>query len=361
MTFTVEPAELTPLASTLDQCSDDAEAIRRYLRKWSDFRTMSDLLKVVSDPHDQVRSAAATMLGRLEALLKESSAAVTKTVASYRATDYSEAARFDATLPSSTRPDPADNDIYRPRRPKASDLNSCVGNPVDPTDHLKAPPKPHGFVGALDTVENLISPSFWIDAILRDLIGKEPFGETTRFFVGDWEGYARCAEAFERVNKALNAIAVNVAFRNERVGHTWTGNAADTANAYFHRLADAIANQRWVFQKLHREYLKAADAAWFAADQVSTVVNGLADELAFVGIAALTGTLVSGGTGALIGAGLAAERVLDMIKRWEKATKEMNKVLTTWKRFAGVVVLLSTEIESFKNSLPDNAYTAQVQ
>jgi hypothetical protein len=360
VSFAVQPIELIPMVNTLENARENVDAIRRYLGKWSDFRTSEDLLRKIGDPHDAVVREAMAMLGRLDSLLEESATAVKQTADAYRDTDHNGAARFDATLPAAARPDPADNGIYRPRRFSAADLSQCTGDPVDPADHLKAPDKPMEPARDLDMFKDMLSPTAWIDPILRPLTGWTPVANATRHFAGDWEGYARCAEAFERVNKALNAIAVNIAFRTERVGHTWQGNAADAANAYFHGLAKAIAGQRWMFQSLRKGYRKTAEQVWLNADLVKDIISSLLDDLAISGAAIVLASVVSGGAATALGAGLAAHRVHAIEKKWSLVNGYVTAAESTMEGFASVLIGLGNESAWLKYPLPARGYTAPV-
>jgi hypothetical protein len=69
-------------------------------------------------------------------------------------------------------------------------------------------------------------------------------------------------------------------------------------------------------------YLTMADGVWAVCEALGGIVKGLIDSAIIAGIAAAGGTLTAAtGVGALVGYGLAAVEVANIIRLWSDATK----------------------------------------
>ncbi len=96
---------------------------------------------------------------------------------------------------------------------------------------------------------NFISPAYYINAALKNLIGLDAFGWASQQVAGDWEAVKKAAGA------AGNLADFNSAFHDTMTAdwtnllqESWRGNAAGQARDYFNSLAGAV---EWQVSSLH--------------------------------------------------------------------------------------------------------------
>jgi DNA-binding winged helix-turn-helix (wHTH) protein len=115
---------------------------------------------------------------------------------------------------------------------------------VEPTSYLKPPTTAEPSKGpvseVISGVSDLLSPSSWAAEAMKAAFDFDPFEEAAKWFAGDWEGYAKCADAWANVGKLASGIAENLDAGNGTLDATRNGHAADSAFVYFEQLADKI-------------------------------------------------------------------------------------------------------------------------
>lgn len=164
----------------------------------------------------------------------------------YQNHDQQSAARLDGAHPASPRPTIESPDSYRPPHLEGRAGPFATGpgtDVVDPLVFLKPPGKPHEFtdpVKLFNVVSDLISPSWWLNEIINDTIGANPLKTVTDWFVGDWEGFTRCAMVWDDLSKAVGAIGENVKSGLTWLAADWYGNSADGAVHYFDYARQAL-------------------------------------------------------------------------------------------------------------------------
>jgi hypothetical protein len=206
----------------------------------------------------------------------------------------------------------------------------------DPTALLAAPGEPddsvsNGFANPLDLF-NYVSPSAWINAAIESLTGVDVFGWMTDWLSGDWAAIWKFGDALNNLADCLQQLGINIQHGVLDLDPAWDGNAGDAAYQYFSTLAAAVSGQQLALHEIGENYHKAALGAWQLSNQLGNILQALADKAIIAGIAAAAGTVTAEtGVGALLGYGVAALVVVDMLRLINKASTIINT--------AGTVIL----------------------
>ncbi|MFF4525574.1 hypothetical protein [Streptomyces bluensis] len=227
---------------------------------------------------------------------------------------------------------------------------------VEPTSYLKAPqtkePEKGAVSDVIGAVSDLLSPSAWAAEALKAAFDFDPFEEVAKWFAGDWEGYAKCADAWANVGKLTAGIAKNLDSGNGTLDRTWNGNAADSAFVYFEQLADKIEGLQDDFDQLKQHYDELYAAVWAGADLISGLCKQLLDEAIIAGVAFAAGTLLAEtGVGLIAGYAVGALEIIQMIKTWGRITEAYSAceqaVMISVTASGAIVGGLGTALQSF--------------
>jgi len=206
----------------------------------------------------------------------------------------------------------------------------------DPTGFLVEPGEPdtsitNGFANPLDAL-NCLSPSAWINTAIAELTGVDVLDWMTDWLSGDWRAIWKFGDAMGHLAECLQQLGINIQCGVIDVDAAWDGNASDAAYQYFSNLAAAISGQQLALDDIRDRYHKAAVGAWQLSNQLGNILQALADKAIIAGIAAAAGTVTAEtGVGALLGYGVAALVVVDMLRLINKASTIINA--------AGTVIL----------------------
>jgi hypothetical protein len=206
----------------------------------------------------------------------------------------------------------------------------------DPTRFLKQPGEPddsitNGFANPLDLF-NYVSPSAWINEAIENLTGVNVFNWITDWVGGDWEAIWKFGDAMGNLAQCMQQIGMNIQRAFLDLDRSWDGNASDAAYQYFSSLATTTSGQQAALIKICDDYHKAATGAWQLSNQLGNILQALADKAIIAGIAAAAGTAtIETGVGAVVGYGVAAWQVIEMMNLINKASTIMNT--------AGTVIL----------------------
>lgn len=198
---------------------------------------------------------------------------------------------------------------------------------ADPVGRLKAPGEPEelskGLVGeTVSTVSDWLSPSYWALETVKFIFGIDPLEEALKWFEGDWESYAKCAEVWSNTGKMAKDLAANIQSGNKTLDASWDGNAADAAYVYFDELAKKIASLESDLNELERYYKDVALAVSQGVDLVKGLLTEMADQLIIAEVEIAAGTaLAETGVGAVVGYAAAALEIAKVIKTWGKVTE----------------------------------------
>lgn len=318
MSFAVNPADLSGYARQLGRAGEDAEEIRRYIGKYSTEGTGGELFAIAKEGHDHAVGVLDETFGRLTTILSTSSPEVAAAAAYYVQTDVAAAAVVDATLP------PA---LGRCPTPLEYEWTSIVCPPAafaDPrvvTDRLAVPPEPDNPSNALGFMD-YVSPSSWAMKGFDIVLGVDPLAWAQEKLFGDWEALATMESVLNNASTGLRDLALNIQSGATTLHPSWQGNAGDNAYRYFTDLATAITALEQPIRNIGHEYRVMADAVWSIGEALGGVLKGLADAAIIAGIAAAAGTATSAsGIGAVVGYGVAAVEVANMLRLWGDATK----------------------------------------
>jgi hypothetical protein len=206
----------------------------------------------------------------------------------------------------------------------------------DPTTYLVEPGEPddsatNGFANPLDAF-NYLSPSAYLNTIIAELTGVDVFNWMADSVGGDWAALYKFGDAVGNLAQCLQQLGVNVQEGAIEVDASWDGNAGDAAYVYFSNLAAAVSGQQTAFYDVRDNYHKAAVGAWQLANQLGNILQALADKAIIAGIAAAAGTVTAEtGVGAVVGYGVTALVVIDMLELVNRASTLINT--------AGTVIL----------------------
>lgn len=209
----------------------------------------------------------------------------------------------------------------------------------NPLKHLNPPAQPQEFTDPMkffNVVSDLVSPSWWINQVLNDTIGVNPLKFITHYFIGDWEGFARCGLMWDDLSKATGAIGENVKGGLTWLATWWQGNAADAAVYYFDYMRQSLYSHRDVMHQLHDKYLEVARGVWNAARSLTDILKMLLDNLIVAGIAVLGAAAFSWtGVGAGISLLVAGYECKQIFKLWDEATGLISKTQAGIEAFVG--------------------------
>lgn len=181
----------------------------------------------------------------------------------------------------------------------------------DPTTHLTGPPEPDVDVGYgwenprmyLDAM----SPTYWINELIKELTGRDVIGEAVAPVTGDWGAYARFGSALNQLGEFALSLGQKITEGTSVVDREWDGRAADAAHLYFQGLAEATAAQRPVLHDVRDQYYAATTAVWDYARGVGSAISMICDAAIIAGISAAVGTATfETGIGPVVGYGVAA-------------------------------------------------------
>ncbi|QTZ94411.1 hypothetical protein [Streptomyces auratus] len=198
---------------------------------------------------------------------------------------------------------------------------------AEPVSQLKAPKAPAEFskgpIGdSVSTISDILSPSYWALGTVKFIFGTDPLEEALKWFEGDWESYAKCAEVWSNTGKMAKDVAANIRAGNKELDASWNGNAADAAYVYFDELAKKIASIEGDMDELKRYYTDVALAVSRGVDLVKGLLTQMADELIIAEVELAAGTaLAETGVGAVIGYASAAIEIAKIIKTWGRITE----------------------------------------
>ncbi|MDQ8702428.1 hypothetical protein RCO28_07950 [Streptomyces sp. LHD-70] len=235
----------------------------------------------------------------------------------------------------------------------------------EPSSHLTAPNEsPEEFsqgvlVDIFNDLGDLMSPTWYVTEAINLVFGFNPLEEVIDWYSGDWETFLRCGEVWTNVGKACDAVSANVKSGNTALDGTWNGNAADAAYVYFEELAKKLGEQKATLDQLQEAYQHMAHSAYLSAEGVKGILSGIIDGLLIVGLEIAAGTALSWtGVGAVVGCGLAALEIANILRQWSTATEAITQAQQLAQLTASAVENLANDLgNSFKNfPTPGSAY-----
>lgn len=325
MRFWVDAGQVASYGEQVSRAAEHAKQAREYVGKNCELGSADNsvigFFNQLVAPHEDIVPQVRQHLERAEQVLAAAGKGLGAAAAMYGRTDVGTAARLDSTYPAgSVNPRSKPRDEFIRGQPSL--------DKEDPVSHLGALGKPEEFkdpAKLYNDFGDLLSPTQWISAVLDMTIGVNPLTEITQLITGDWEGYRKCANAWQQLGKASDAMAKNLRSGLLLLDKRWDGNAADSAFEYFDYLIRSLESMRDMFGKLHKEYELAAEAVWHFAKAASDILKGILDNAILAAVFVAAGTITAKtGVGAVLGYGLAAIQCWRIVTLWNSATKMIN-------------------------------------
>jgi hypothetical protein len=208
------------------------------------------------------------------------------------------------------------------------------GDVKDPTDRLVAPKEPdEDFDSSWDEwtkFSSSLSPSHWLLVAMDQVCGCNPVEKVSELIGGSWASYAKQAEMWENIGKAVGDIATNIDHGEATLALSWQGNAANGALHYFDKLIKEIQEQPKVLNKIRDEYRKAAHGVWSFTQSIGALIETLLDELLIVAASFMAAELTAEtGVGAVVGTGVALYELIEAYHAWEAVLDLINYTTQT--------------------------------
>ncbi|MCM0675144.1 hypothetical protein NCC78_10640 [Micromonospora phytophila] len=335
MTLVVEPAALAGFARQVHRAAGDVGEIRDYFHRYAEAGTGGEAYNVAKASHEHAVNVIEATLKRLTGLLEASAPELTAAAIYYRTTDLTAAASIDRTLPAA-----ADRCITQLELEIAD--NPCSpANFVDARDitwYLKPPGEPDNPTNSLAFMD-YVSPSSWANTAFDIVFGFDPIGEIQKRATGDWKALAAMAPVIGNTGGALHDMAYNLQSGATTLRGQWQGTAGESAFRYFTTSANAVSDLRGPLDAIGQGYKEMADAVWATGEALGGTIKALLDSAIIAGISIAAGTATSyTGAGALVGYGLAAAEVANMLRLWGAATNLCQKLSAVVNTFRAMLV-----------------------
>ena len=323
MTLVVESQGLHAYARQLDRAREDVAAIRGYLGRYAEAGTGGEVYNLARSGHEHAVHVVDGTLNRLSCLLEASAPEMYQAAAYYRSTDLAAAEKVDrslpATAPRASTPVESEFAATNCPPPPFADARHVAGHLVAPGE-VDKPSNPLGFM-------DYVSPSSWANTAFETVLGFEPIGWLQERVFGDWESLAAMRPVLANVGDALHALAYNVQTGASALQSVWEGSAADSAYGYFTDLANAVSSLQEPLDAIGHAYGGMADAVWAIGEALGGTIKALLDTAIVAGIAIAAGTATaSTGVGAVVGYGVAAVEIANMLRLWANATNLYQKL-----------------------------------
>ncbi|KQQ39410.1 WXG100 family type VII secretion target [Nocardioides sp. Leaf307] len=178
----------------------------------------------------------------------------------YRQTDDAQSARMDGVLPGTAAPPMPES---TGRRPDAGDTTSALS--ATPSKDAPIP----------DMVHWIMDKAGWFSIAgmamkIASVLGLDPVKELTQSVLGDYDELAQAGHAAEALADFDRALAAALEQGLVTVRSTWSGHAADAAQAYFMELSGAITDHATELDELGAKYAELVQCC----AQIAEVVGG---------------------------------------------------------------------------------------
>jgi hypothetical protein len=333
VTFSVEPAALDGYAAQLGRAGDDATSIQSYLLGYKvDSGWDGMLIEAVGDSHVRSMDTARELGARVATVLHDSQNGLIASAGYYRRTDNAAAARLDATMPGLCASAPSALE----QRWAANVCGPSFADSRGPLGRLK-PVDDVEYTHPLAVLDN-ISVSDWALKGFDFVFGFNPLDKVSAFFIGDWQAVAKGGKALGHAGEAFDDLGYNVQGGAIAVHGAWQGGAADTAHAHFTGTASGAESLVDPLKQISVQFDTIAHGVWSSAEAVTGWVKGMIDAAIIAGIAAAAGTITAeSGIGAIVGYGVAAIEVCELLDMWAQATAAMTNLYSIVQGALGII------------------------
>ena len=198
---------------------------------------------------------------------------------------------------------------------------------------------------------DLLSPTGWIYTV-AGWVGATTIGDQVlKAFGGRWGDLREFAYILNGLSTMLEEMRGSLSSSMGAIETSWQGFAANSAQAYFADLLDAIDDAQTAFSDAGEAFDNYCDGVEQAADLIESQLHSLADLIIFAAIAAAAGTVtvetVIGGVVGWGAAGLAIWRAYYLVKE----TRDTMDDITTLITFLDTIGDLSSDLSDFTSKI----------
>lgn len=206
---------------------------------------------------------------------------------------------------------------------------------VEPVSYDPFPDLVENIVGAAQYV----SPAYWIGVAWQQMTGTDPYLWVVQHWAGDYEAVQKAGLALEHLAEFHTVFGA--AIRNaeaEAIPYDWRGNAAESAEEYFRRFADAVTTQADALQRVGGQFKTMAFGVYEAAQGFKGFFQMLVDRAVILAIQLIKAAFqyaIPGG--AVVSALEITISILQGRWLWQKALSMHDKAWQSVQLFTGVV------------------------
>lgn len=230
----------------------------------------------------------------------------------------------------------------------------------DPTRHLTAATPiaeiPENGFHDWSAILRHFSPSYWLFEVVKELTQVDVLEELLAPVAGHWEQVSMYGDALNKLSQCLAEMSVNVHETTAALRPRWTGNAADAAFAYFDSAAASLDGYADVLAVLQQQYQEVALQMWKNCEAVKTIAELILNDAIFAAIAVAASTAAApSGAGPVVGLGLAALKVGQMLEKIHDATKVVRAGKALVDSLTATSEVLSKQMQDIRQVPPINA------
>lgn len=221
----------------------------------------------------------------------------------------------------------------------------------DPSGALTAPRSSEPIPEIADLLlhfPDLISPSYWLMWVIKQVSGVNPLEWATEHFSGDWEKMSEAADALRKLADFHDRYAGEIEDAARTVGAGWDGKAAGAADDYLASVSQAVESQARVLRSAAGE----VDQVAFGMSSLQTAlvsVIGVLLDWALVAAASAAAAAASSWTivGGILGGASTAFAISQATRAWLKAIQIHGAAVTAVDALVGVMAGYLGAIEDF--------------
>ena len=354
MGFAVAPDLVIKYADVVQEQGNHADKAHQYATTNLDIEIADEgLINLMTSAHKTVREQVEDSMQHLATLCAATQVELRRTATFYQNTDMANAARLDSTYPGHDS-NPMPPIVTRAGTAGVKELNPPEGRLTLPV----TPPEFQNPLTPINAVSNFLSPTWWINNVLKETINVDAFGAASTFFGGNWEAYAKCANVFHCLSYFCSDVHDNIHLNALYLSQTWQGHAAESAYEYFNSVANSLDSYQQALVQLRDLYQSESKGVWEAAEGVGDLLQDISDNIFWAGVEALGGWVLSEtavGTAALWAA--AALQCRQIVEDWEKITGIINTVQKSLLTAVGTIQTITEAGKGMsQNPLPTGNY-----
>lgn len=225
---------------------------------------------------------------------------------------------------------------------------------LTPATHVEEIPE-NGFYD-WTSVLDYFSPSCWLFEVVKDLTHVDVMEELLAPVSGHWEQVSEYGDALNKLSLCLAGTSLNLQEATNALRPEWKGNAADAAFRYFDSAAASIDGYAKVLAALQVQYQEVAKQMWINCEAAKAIAEQILDDALFAAIAITAGTVTAQtGAGPLIGYGLAALKIANMLGKIHEGTKVVRVGKALVDGLTSTSEVLSMQMQDIRQVPPINA------